>query len=81
LQENKKLQRELEVKEDHLSSIRSTVQAILKNDTDFCGNDDNVDVDGDEDLVQMVNSVLCQFGKSKQRHLKDVKVKKGKDKV
>ena len=76
VQENTKLRRELGAKEVHMSTIRSTLEKVLKNDADFCVADvyaDDSDViNDDNELVEMVNSILCQFAKSKQRHLKDI---------
>ena len=69
------LKRDLEIKKNHLSSIQSTLENILKNDTIFCGNEANAgdcDVIDDNDLVDIVNSILCQFGKSKEIHFEDI---------
>ena len=48
------LKRDLEIKKNHLSSIQSILENILKNDTIFCGNEANAgdcDVIDDNDLV------------------------------
>ena len=69
------LKRDLEIKKNHLSSIQSILENILKNDTIFCGNEANAgdcDVIDDNDLVDIVNSILCQFGKSKEIHFEDI---------
>jgi len=57
-----------------LSNMRSMLELILRNDAEFCGSDVTPEdkVIDDENLVEMVNSILYQFGRSKQRHLKDV---------
>ena len=62
------------VKEEHMSTIRSTLEKVLKNDADFCVADvyaDDSDViNDDNELVEMVNSICQEQAEAFKRHPK-----------